>query len=61
MNSKIMLIYTDKSMAKITYEDVHDYSYELQDGRIYENAVVYSQGTIKKAKIIEHEEFIEIE
>ncbi len=50
-----------KSMAKITYEDVHDYSYELSDGRIYENAVVYSQGTIKKAKIIEHEEFVEIE
>ena len=49
-----------KGVSKITYEDVHNFSYELSDGRIYENSLLYSQGTIENAEIIEHEEFDEI-
>jgi len=50
-----------KELARITYSDVHNYSYELSDGKVYENSVMYFQGTIDKTEIIENEEFVEID
>lgn len=50
-----------KDLVQVTYSDVHNYSYELSDGTVYENAVVYSQGTVDKTEIIDRGEFVEIE